>query len=526
MIVSCSDDQVTDQVYDSVLTPEFTYDNTQDILPNVPITFTNTSLAEGTEIERVFWHFGYSGRGNWSDEYNPQPVSYKEAGDYTVTLTIWGKDGNKQSIKHNVVITPVNLAPKASFVYAPTDVNLNQEVEFTSTSTDSDGEIVKYKWTFSEGATYETQIVKHTFTKGGLQKVLLEVTDDRGAVGKVSKDIYVIGGENNGTGTKEDPWVIFSVDRWNEIAQSINGSGEYTANGFYILITDLNFTGKPFFAWNTFSGYFNGNNHLMTGLTAEGEQGPFGVFCANFGTIRNLAVEANFTGKSEHLGGVVGVNENGVVDGVTFKGNLTSSARRIGGIVGQNEGGVIVNCANLGGVIRGEGENCGGIAGGIAGGSGFIVNCYSWVESVNSTSHNIGGIVGYGGSDSFIINSYSTATDIKGDNNNNGALGYVKKCNVQNVYGNAALSPVIGYEKNSGKYVPSVWANATTGALTLDEMMAGVVVVPSSKAEKANFVEALNTGIDIFEANTMEQKPKGVVLRRWTSNGSYPVLVE
>lgn len=48
----------------------------------------------------------------------------------------------------------------------------------------------------------------------------------------------------------------------------------------------------------------------------------------------------------------------------------------------------------------------------------------------------------------------------------------------------------------------------------------------SNNTEYGSFVEALNAGVDIFNSATFSQKPEGVVLRRWKSSGTYPVLAD
>lgn len=80
------------------------------------------------------------------------------------------------------------------------------------------------------------------------------MTDDRGASSEVSKTVYVAGGESSGSGTADDPWVIATADRWNEIAASINGSGEFAPDAYYMLASDIDFSSKEFVAWRNFSG--------------------------------------------------------------------------------------------------------------------------------------------------------------------------------------------------------------------------------------------------------------------------------
>jgi hypothetical protein len=62
--------------------------------------------------------------------------------------------------------------------------------------------------------------------------------------------------------------------------------------------------------------------------------------------------------------------------------------------------------------------------------------------------------------------------------------------------------------------------------MTLDQMKAGSVSVPSSQAVCSDFAEALNAGVKIFEetpASVLPTKPN-VVLKEWTKSGTYPIF--
>src|SRR3989442_11610823 len=51
---------------------------------------------------------------------------------------------------------------------------------FTSTSSDPDGSITAYSWTFGDGGTSTVQNPSHTYTAGGTYTVALTVTDNAG----------------------------------------------------------------------------------------------------------------------------------------------------------------------------------------------------------------------------------------------------------------------------------------------------------------------------------------------------------
>ena len=240
-------------------------------------------------------------------------------------------------------------------------------------------------------------------------------------------------------------------------------------------------------------------------------------------------------------GGVVGTNR-GVIDGVTFRGQIvgTGAASVLGGIAGQNQG-VIVNCGNRGGSIEAvnldsgaKGENLGGIAGQISKGSdgvgNYVINCYSWIERIASNNNNLGGIVGIVSDDSFVINCYATLADVTQNDSYASSVGYNKKGNVWNVYGNKACP---SGQKNAGwivgndsKMAGSVWAQSVGALLSLDEMKSGAVTVPSSDEECASLVEALNTGAELYDQlpdGTLPTKPV-VSLREWVASDTCPVL--
>lgn len=182
-------------VYDSVINTDFTLPEGEVVAGVTPVTFTNTTTVEGTTVTDYFWHFGFAGEGNWSEEAQPDPVVYKTAGEYTVTLTAWGADGNRTTVKKIIKVLADNVLPTADFTYAPMMVNVNDEVTFTDRSTDSDGEIVSRKWTLPDGSTSTAESPSYTFTSAGMFRVSLTVTDDRGGESSVTKSVNVRSGD-------------------------------------------------------------------------------------------------------------------------------------------------------------------------------------------------------------------------------------------------------------------------------------------------------------------------------------------
>lgn len=71
---------------------------------------------------------------------------------------------------------PPNIPPNAYFEYS--DISLT--VTFTDLSTDPDGAIVSWNWTFGDGSGSTDQNPAHTYDSSGIYQVKLTVTDDDG----------------------------------------------------------------------------------------------------------------------------------------------------------------------------------------------------------------------------------------------------------------------------------------------------------------------------------------------------------
>jgi len=80
-----------------------------------------------------------------------------------------------------------NQPPAADFTFSVDGLN----VQFTDTSTDSDGSVVSWSWSFGDGATSSTRHPARTYATGGTYSVSLTVTDDSGATSTVSKNVTV-----------------------------------------------------------------------------------------------------------------------------------------------------------------------------------------------------------------------------------------------------------------------------------------------------------------------------------------------
>ena len=82
---------------------------------------------------------------------------------------------------------PPNQPPVAAFTPSCTYLVCS----FTDASSDPDGSVAGWRWTFGDGGTATTQSPSHTYGAAGTYTVQLTVTDDKGATGTTSKSVTV-----------------------------------------------------------------------------------------------------------------------------------------------------------------------------------------------------------------------------------------------------------------------------------------------------------------------------------------------
>ncbi len=536
---SCTKEDIKEEpVYSSVLKPDFSFEEKEYVAGIDEIQFTNLSTAEGTEIVSYYWHYGFFGADSYSEEETPDAFVYTNPGNYEVKLTVYGKDGNKATVCKIVPISAKNAAPLVSFTVTPSSPAIGEEVTLVSTTKDIDGEMVSWSWVLPDGTMPDGETVKYTFTEKGYYDISLTVTDEDGDSATLDKSVFVRG-DGAGSGTKEDPWIVDTADKWLTMAADMNKStpSTYKADAYYIITANLNFSGKTFQRVNTFHGVLDGMGHKLSGISKKWTGNNDGVIGDNRGTVKNMTVEATWSLPANKYNlGVVGKNmEGGVIDGVFFKGNV-SGGTCLGGVCGLNYG-VVINSGCLGGkilmdtgAIADDHQGAGGVVG--MNNGGFVVNCYSWVDEVKS-EWDAGGVVGFGNGNGFIINCYSTChkmSSIVKHPAGIGGIGYCYRHNVQNVYSVKADKPLNGSPKPViGKIgeVGTTWGSYDwVLELSADNMRDGKVAVPSTGEECANFVEALNKGISIFNNWEDISKPEGLLLRAWVPSSTYPVLAE
>jgi uncharacterized protein (TIGR03382 family) len=195
---------------------------------DLTISCTNSSVDTDGTIVRLLWDFGdgtYSGRANPSH-------TFAAAGTYDVTLSMVDDDGDTGSRTEQITVV-ADQPPTAQFGFT-TDL---LSVEFTDTSTDADGTIVAWSWSFGDGATSTLQNPRYTYGAAGTYSVVLTVTDDNGTYDAFSTQVTVIAnappiaGFSSATSELTATFTDASADSDGEVASWMWSFGDGTYSG-------------------------------------------------------------------------------------------------------------------------------------------------------------------------------------------------------------------------------------------------------------------------------------------------------
>jgi PKD repeat protein len=218
-------------------------------------SFTSTSSDPDGTIASYRWTFG---DGTPAVTTQNTSHTYAAAGTYSVTLTVTDNQGATGSTSGNVTVSPSNQPPVANFTSSCNALTCS----FTSTSSDADGTIASYRWTFGDGTpAVTTQNASHTYAAAGTYTVTLTVTDNQGATSSTSRSVGVNPPNQppvanftsscnaltcSFTSTSSDPDGAIASYRWTfgdgtPAVTTQNASHTYTAAGTYtvtLTVTD------------------------------------------------------------------------------------------------------------------------------------------------------------------------------------------------------------------------------------------------------------------------------------------------
>jgi len=124
---------------------------------------------------------------------------------YTSELVVTDPLNKSRSKQFSTFVAPAwtnpnatgNHAPLVGFAYEPAEALVNQEVQFTDTSTDSDGSVIYWIWNFGDGTHSGDDLLsgeqnpKHIYTSVGNYSASLKVYDNKGFSNYTAKTVEV-----------------------------------------------------------------------------------------------------------------------------------------------------------------------------------------------------------------------------------------------------------------------------------------------------------------------------------------------
>ena len=196
---------------------------------NHTVNFTDTSMASpGATINQWYWNFDDLCH---STEQHPRHT-YLLKGEYTVTLRINDTNGLSDTVTKTVTIP--NYHPSVSFSVESSVYQSGQSIEFTSTSSDGDGEIANTTWDFGDGTIGYGESIEHTYLDSGIYSITLTVVDDSGASNSTTQNECLIIADALVDDNFQDN---ASAHKWDTIQEGINdvenGDIIYVFNGSY-----------------------------------------------------------------------------------------------------------------------------------------------------------------------------------------------------------------------------------------------------------------------------------------------------
>ncbi|WP_426701216.1 pre-peptidase C-terminal domain-containing protein [Rhodanobacter sp. Col0626] len=204
-----------------------------------------------------------------------------------------------------------NVPPVANF----SDTVSNLVVNFTDSSTDSDGTIASRSWNFGDGSTSTTTNPSHTYSAAGTYTVTLTVTDNSGGTNTKSASVTVSAGGGGGGNVLQNGVALTGQ------AAATNAQLAYTvvipAGATNLVISESGGTGDAdlytkFGSAPTLSSYdcrpyVSGNNESCT--VAAPQAGTYYVMLNGYSAFSGVSVKATWSTGGSGGGSVL---QNGV----------------------------------------------------------------------------------------------------------------------------------------------------------------------------------------------------------------------
>jgi PKD repeat protein len=171
------------------------------------VTFNDMSTDLDGYVVSWLWDFG-DGKTSTLQNATHQ---YADNGSYIVTLSV--VDDYQAVNEVSRTISVLNVGPTAGFAFSSFLPTINDTIQFSDTSIDTDGEVVSWLWDFGDKTTSDMKSPAHNYTAGGTYLVSLRVTDNDGASDTEIQYVTIFISPTHGEDLKPSPlfdYVIFT----------------------------------------------------------------------------------------------------------------------------------------------------------------------------------------------------------------------------------------------------------------------------------------------------------------------------
>jgi tetratricopeptide (TPR) repeat protein len=153
----------------------------------------DASSSSDPDGEIVEYAWDWDSDGSYNETITDPLIehTFTSAGSHRVTLRVTDDDGATGTITKTVSVGEKE-PPQASFTFSPAEPSILDTVQFTDTSTDPDGQIIKWGWNFGDGSTSSAPNPTHQYTEKKAFTVTLTVTDNDGLADTQTASITVV----------------------------------------------------------------------------------------------------------------------------------------------------------------------------------------------------------------------------------------------------------------------------------------------------------------------------------------------
>lgn len=190
------------------------------------------SNADGTTT--LTFNIGKVGLGQeWSAAVNVQALQKgKISTDAGSSVSYLSFRGVEESIAIpsgtlTAILPPAPPSPPvAGFSWSPLDPSTTDTITFTDRSSDADGQVIAWAWSFGDGTQSDVQNPQHSYSHSGTYTVTLAVTDDDGNTSPAATQKITV--------SNAAPTAIFKVSPEEPrvgVSTALDASGSYDVDG-------------------------------------------------------------------------------------------------------------------------------------------------------------------------------------------------------------------------------------------------------------------------------------------------------